>query len=129
MLGSWRLEPKTISLKRSQARPDWPAISPRHSGKLTSEPNPILSSPASWRKAALVSFYHNRQLTSIDNHVVKRANRDTLYSTAVFDLDAGPVTITLPGRGQSLHDDDHDRRGSLRVHGRLWAREPHAHEG
>jgi hypothetical protein len=42
-------------------------------------------------------FY--RELTPIDNHVVQRANRDTLYSTGVFDLDAGPVTITLPGRG------------------------------
>jgi hypothetical protein len=44
-------------------------------------------------------FYDNRELTPIDNHVVQRANRDTLYSTGVFDLDAGPVTITLPGRG------------------------------
>jgi hypothetical protein len=34
-------------------------------------------------------FYHNRELTPIDNHVVQRANRDTLYSTGVFDLDAG----------------------------------------
>ena len=44
-------------------------------------------------------FYHNRQLTPIDNHTVQRANRDTLYSTGVFDLDAGPVTITLPDPG------------------------------
>jgi hypothetical protein len=27
-------------------------------------------------------------------------NRDTLYSGAVFDLDAGPVTITLPDPGR-----------------------------
>ena len=27
-------------------------------------------------------------------------NRDTLYSAAVFDLDAGPVTITLPDAGK-----------------------------
>ena len=26
-------------------------------------------------------------------------NRDTLYSAGVFDLDAGPVTITLPDPG------------------------------
>ena len=45
-------------------------------------------------------FYHNRELTPIDNHVVQRANRDTLYSTGVFDLDAGPVTITLPDAGK-----------------------------
>jgi hypothetical protein len=31
--------------------------------------------------------------------IVQRPNRDTLYSTAVFDLDAGPVTITLPDAG------------------------------
>ena len=28
-----------------------------------------------------------------------RPNRDTLYSEAVFDLDAGPVRITLPKAG------------------------------
>ncbi|MGH8411745.1 MAG: DUF1214 domain-containing protein, partial [Pseudomonas sp.] len=36
---------------------------------------------------------------------VVRMNRDTLYSSAVFDLDAGPVTITLPeadGRFMSM---------------------------
>jgi len=37
--------------------------------------------------------------------MVIRMNRDTLYSAAVFDLDAGPVTITMPdarGRFMSL---------------------------
>ena len=29
-----------------------------------------------------------------------RLNRDTLYSSAVFDLDAGPVTITMPDAGK-----------------------------
>ena len=28
-----------------------------------------------------------------------RGNRDTVYSAAVFDLDAGPVTVTLPDAG------------------------------
>lgn len=28
-----------------------------------------------------------------------RSNRDTLYSAGVFDLEAGPVTITLPDAG------------------------------
>jgi hypothetical protein len=31
---------------------------------------------------------------------VVRANRDTLYSTAVFDLDAAPVTVILPDAGK-----------------------------
>jgi hypothetical protein len=57
-------------------------------------------------------FYDNRELTPIDNHVVQRANRDTLYSTGVFDLDAGPVTITCPGGGKRfltmiVIDEDH----------------------
>lgn len=44
-------------------------------------------------------FDHYRELTPLDNQVVVRQNRDTLYSAAVFDLDAGPVTITLPDPG------------------------------
>src|SRR5262249_46336731 len=38
-------------------------------------------------------FDHHREVMPIDKQTVIRANRDTLYSTAVFDLDAGPVTI------------------------------------
>jgi hypothetical protein len=45
-------------------------------------------------------FHHNRTPTEIDKQVVIRMNRDTLYSSAVFDLDAGPVTITLPKAGK-----------------------------
>jgi hypothetical protein len=44
-------------------------------------------------------FFNNRELTPIDHQLVVRANRDTLYSAAVFDLDAGPVTVTLPDAG------------------------------
>ncbi len=57
-------------------------------------------------------FHHIRELTPIDHQVVIRQNRDTLYSAAVFDLDAGPVTVTLPdsaGRFMSLQviSEDH----------------------
>lgn len=57
-------------------------------------------------------FLHHRELSSIDHQVVIRQNRDTLYSAAVFDLDAGPVTVTLPdsaGRFMSLQviNEDH----------------------
>ena len=45
-------------------------------------------------------FFHNRQPTPLDKQTVIRMNRDTLYSGAVFDLDAGPVTITLPDAGK-----------------------------
>jgi len=44
-------------------------------------------------------FSHRREPASIDNQTVIRLNRDTLYSAAVFDLDAGPVTITLLDAG------------------------------
>ena len=45
-------------------------------------------------------FNHFRQLTPLDKQTVIRLNRDTLYSSAVFDLEAGPVTITLPDAGK-----------------------------
>ena len=43
---------------------------------------------------------------------IVRQNRDTLYGAAVFDLDAGPVTITLPdphGRFMSLQTWNEDQ--------------------
>lgn len=45
-------------------------------------------------------FVHNRAATPIDKQEVVRMNRDTLYSSAVFDLDAGPATVTLPDAGK-----------------------------
>jgi hypothetical protein len=45
-------------------------------------------------------FNHRREPASIENQTVTRLNRDTLYSAGVFDLDAGPVTITLPSSGK-----------------------------
>ncbi len=44
-------------------------------------------------------FHHRREPTPIDGQTVIRMNRDTLYSARIFDLDAGPVTITLPDSG------------------------------
>ncbi|HEY7116661.1 MAG TPA: DUF1254 domain-containing protein [Tepidisphaeraceae bacterium] len=48
------------------------------------------------KEGGLGRFMHNRQLAPIDKQMVVRMNRDTLYSAAVFDLNAGGVTITLP---------------------------------
>ena len=45
-------------------------------------------------------FEHRREVSPIDSQNVIRQNRDTLYSAAVFDLDAGPVTIALPDAGR-----------------------------
>lgn len=52
------------------------------------------------KEVALGKFNHRRELFSVDHQTVVRGNRDTLYSSAVFDLDAGPVTITLPDAGK-----------------------------
>ena len=41
-------------------------------------------------------FRHGRELAPPVQQGIVRPNRDTLYSFALFDLDAGPVTITLP---------------------------------
>jgi hypothetical protein len=61
---------------------------------------------------AIGKLFHRREPARIDNQTVIRLNRDTLYSSALFDLDAGPVTITLPdagGRFMSMQviNDDH----------------------
>jgi len=45
-------------------------------------------------------FRHHREVSPIENQLVIRLNRDTLYSAALFDLDAGPVTITMPDPGK-----------------------------
>ena len=51
------------------------------------------------KRGALGKFWHFRELPSIELDSV-RPNRDTLYSHAVWDLDAGPATITLPEAGK-----------------------------
>lgn len=43
---------------------------------------------------------HERALAPIEHQTVIRMNRDTLYSYGVFDLDASPVTFTLPDSGK-----------------------------
>lgn len=45
-------------------------------------------------------FDHRREVMNVNKQTVIRANRDTLYSAAIFDLDAGPVTITMPEAGK-----------------------------
>ena len=49
------------------------------------------------KKGGFGKFVHLRDLPLEGTGV--RPNRDTLYSEAVFDLDAGPVRITLPKMG------------------------------
>ena len=52
------------------------------------------------KQGGLGKFLHRREPASIDNQTVIRLNRDTLYSSRCLDLDAGPVTITLPDPGK-----------------------------
>ena len=52
------------------------------------------------KEAGLGKFLHRRDPVALDHQGLVRMNRDTLYSAAVFDLDAGPVTITLPDGGK-----------------------------
>ena len=44
-------------------------------------------------------FKHSRNVAEIDKQDVVRMNRDTIYSSGVFDLDASPLSVTLPDPG------------------------------
>lgn len=48
---------------------------------------------------SLGRLFHGREAVSIEAQNVVRRNRDALYWSTVFDLDTGPVTITLPEAG------------------------------
>ena len=43
---------------------------------------------------------HSRTIADVNNQTVVRMNRDTIYSSGVFDLNAAPVTFTLPDVGK-----------------------------
>src|SRR5258707_5947850 len=45
-------------------------------------------------------FRHGRELAPPVQQGIVRPNRDTLYSFAIVDLDAGPVTLALPDAGK-----------------------------
>jgi hypothetical protein len=67
---------------------------------------------ANVKQGAFGKFEHLRELSAIDDQRVQRQNRDTLYSVGVFDLDAGPVTVSLPDAGKRFMtmmvvDEDH----------------------
>lgn len=52
------------------------------------------------KEAGLGKLFHRREPFDVNHQTVVRGNRDTLYSSGVFDLDAGPVTITMPDAGK-----------------------------
>jgi hypothetical protein len=64
------------------------------------------------KDAAFGQLRHRREPARVDHQTVIRLNRDTLYSSGVFDLDAGPVTVTMPDPGtryisMQVIDEDH----------------------
>ena len=73
-------------------------------------PRPTCTLACSPNEGRFGKFYHLRELPLEGTGV--RPNCDTLYSQAVFDLDARPVTITLPDAGKRFMsmmviDEDH----------------------
>ena len=52
------------------------------------------------RQEGFGAFEHHRAPAAIEAQSVVRMNRDTLYSGAVLDLDAGAATVTLPDAGR-----------------------------
>jgi len=73
------------------------------------------------KESGLGKIGSNRTPTPIDNQTIVRMNRDTLYSSGVFDLDAGPVTITLPDAGKrfmSMQVIDEDEYTPMVVYGK-----------
>jgi hypothetical protein len=52
------------------------------------------------KEGGLGRIFHRREPSAIDKQSVIRTNRDTLYSSAVFDLNAGPATIAMPDPGK-----------------------------
>src|SRR6185436_3898061 len=65
------------------------------------------------KRGGFGKFYHRRDLPLEETGV--RPNSDTRYSQPVFDLDAGPVTITMPDPGKRfmslmIVDQDHSAR-------------------
>jgi hypothetical protein len=63
----------------------------RHLRELQSRPDRCL-----FRRGGEERRFRGRELASPAQQGIVRPNRDTLYSFAIFDLDAGAVTIALP---------------------------------
>jgi hypothetical protein len=74
-------------------------------------------------------FRHGRELAPPVRQGIVRPNRDTLYSLAIVDLDAGPVTITLPNAGkrfmgmQVVNQDEYTRATYYGAGGHTLTRE------
>lgn len=52
------------------------------------------------KDGAFGQLKHTREPAPVDRQLIVRLNRDTIYSSGVFDLDAGPVSLTFPDPGE-----------------------------
>ncbi len=59
--------------------------------------------PGNARRVAVNRFAHRRILSDHRHRLVTTPNHDTLYSSAVLDLSAGPVALTVPVFGRRYH--------------------------
>lgn len=88
------METQTLSESKTQSVSSQPSVvTPENFKRAESD---MYFSTVAVKQNSLGKFYHYRELFSVDDQTVIRGNRDTVYSSAVFDLDAGPVTITMP---------------------------------
>jgi hypothetical protein len=111
-------EPKTMAAKTPATAPEAIPVTPDNFKRAETD----WYFAQFFGRVGLAAFYHYRELPPLDLPGV-RPNRDTLYSEAVVDLDAGPVTITLPDAGiryigLQVIDEDHYARHLLYEPGR-----------
>jgi len=101
MTGAWKLPPlQPVAQSMAQAQPPSTSTVPVTVDNFPRAKSDLYFAGLQKDSGAIGKFSHRREPARIDNQTVIRLNRDTLYSSALFDLDAGPVTITLPDAGK-----------------------------
>jgi hypothetical protein len=95
--GRW-MAPPLVRVSDSDAAASVAAIPVTPENFVRAESDRYLGNLA--KEGGVGKLFHRRAPAAIDNQTVIRLNRDTLYSSAVLDLDAGPVTVTLPDAGK-----------------------------
>ena len=96
--GRWMAPPLVQAAEVQSAPPPAAAVPVTPENFVRAESDRYLGNLA--KEGGVGKLFHRRAPAAIDNQTVIRLNRDTLYSSAVLDLDAGPVTITLPDAGK-----------------------------
>lgn len=79
-------------------------------------------------EGAFARLMHRREVASVERQTVVRMNRDTLYSSGVFDLEAAPLLITMPDPGRRYMalqgiSEDHYTPGTVYAPGRYRYRQ------